>query len=165
MAIGARRARPVRLSVSTGIGRLFTVLNTLAGSTLPSVRVKGEPAIYAALYPRLSAVKARAEAVRNRRLALIPRITVLEGGTPGAVTIPPATTDPAYGVGDQVVVNATRFSGFLDDTFATASTEAAALDSTRSRINALKGQSANTLTYQGQVLTRQGLPLTYGASA
>lgn len=142
MAIGARRARPVRLSVSTGIGRLFTVLNTLAGSSLPSVRVKGEPVIYAALYPRLSAVKARAEAVRNRRLVLIPRITVLEGGTAGAVTIPPATTDPAYGAGDQVVANATRFDGFLGDVFELRTTEAAGLAATRSRINALKNPPA-----------------------
>ena len=139
--------------------------NTLASSTLRSSQVEGEPAIYAANYPDVSALKARIVAVRNRRLALIPRITALEGGTPGAVTLPPATTDPAYGAGDQVVVNATRFSGFLDDTFAAASTEAGALATTRSRINALKGPSANTLTYQGQVLTRQGQPLTYGATA
>jgi len=143
----------------------YTVSNTLAGSTLPSAQVEGEPAIYAANYPRVSAVKARSVAVRNRRLALIPRITVLEGGTAGAVTIPPATTDPAYGAGDQVVANATRFDGFLGNVATLRATEAAALAATRTRVNALKNPPANTLTYQGQVLTRQGLPLTYGASA
>lgn len=165
MMIGCGLANRLRLKISSRLAAKTTIYKELAGSTVLSKEVDGEPAIYAALYPRLSAVKARAEAVRNRRLALIPRITVLEGGTAGAVTIPPATTDPAYGQGDQVVANATRFAGFLGDVSIQRATEAAALAATRTRINALKGQSANTLTYQGQVLTRQGLPLTYGASA
>jgi len=117
---------------------IFTVLNTLAGATVLSAKVAGEPAIYAANYPRVSAIKAREEAVRNRRLMLIPRITVLEGGTAGAVTIPPATTDPAYGAGDQVVVNATRFDGFLGSVSALRATEADGLAATRARINTLK---------------------------
>jgi len=144
---------------------IFTVYNTLAGSTKLSAVVAGEPAIYAALYPRLSAVKARREAVRNRRLALIPRITVLEGGTATTPVIPPATTDPAYGPADQVVQNATRFSDFLDTSTSLTTTEQAALDATAARIVALNSIPANALTYQGQVLTYQGQPLTYGAAA
>lgn len=144
---------------------LNTILNTLAGSTLPSAQVEGEPAIYAANYPAVSALKARAIAVRARRLALIPRITVLEGGTASAVTSPEPAADPAYDQAGKVVDNATRFSDFLGTVFALRVTEAAGLADTRSRINALKNPPANTLTYQGQVLTRQGLPLTYGASA
>ena len=165
MKIGCGLTNRLRLKISPRLAAKTTIYKERAGSNVLSKEVDGEPAIYAANYPDVAALKARIVAVRNRRLALIPRITALEGGTPGAVTLPPATTDPAYGVGDEVVVNAKRFSGFLDDTFASASTEAGELGTTRSRINALKGPSANTLTYQGQILTYQGQPLTYGAAA
>jgi len=138
MQIGARRARPVRLSVSTGIGRLFTVANTLAGSTLPSVRVKGEPAIYAALYPRLSAVKAQILAARDLRIALTARVVVLEGGTPSTAVTPAPSSDPTYDPAATVVVNAQRFSDFLDAVIALAASEDSAWASLLARIAALE---------------------------
>lgn len=120
----------------------FSIFNTQAKSTLLSSQVDGEPAIYATGYPRIAALKARIVAVRNRRLALIPRITALEGATPGTVTIPPDTPNPAYGPTEQVVTNANRFSGFLDETSAGRSTETGNLALTRARINALKNPPA-----------------------
>lgn len=144
---------------------ISTLLNTLANSTKLSALVIGEPAIYAALYPRLSAIKARIEAVRNRRLALIPRITVLEGGAPVTPVIPAPTDDPTYVVEDRVVGNATRFSDFLDVVLGMEDAEDAALDATQMRIYLLKNTTAQTLTFQGEVLTTQGQPLTYGAGA
>lgn len=145
MQIGARRARPVRLSVSTGIGRLFTVANTLAGSTLPSVRVKGEPAIYAALYPRLSAVKGQILAARDRRIALTARVVVQEGGTPSASATPAQSSDPTYDPAATVVVNAQRFSDFLDSVIALAASEESAWASLVARIAVLENPPAPTI--------------------
>jgi hypothetical protein len=102
---------------------LNTILNTLAGSTLPSAQVEGEPAIYAALYPRLSAVKAQILAARDRRIALTARVVVLESGTPSTSATPTPTNDPTYDPAATVVVNAQRCSDFLDAVIALAASE------------------------------------------
>lgn len=113
-----------------------TVANTLAGSTLPSAQVDGEPAIYAALYPRLSAVKASILADRDRRIALTARVVVLEGGTPSASASPTPSSDPTYDPAATVVVNAQRFSDFFDSVIALAASEEIAWASLVARIAA-----------------------------
>lgn len=60
------------------IPSLYTIFNTLASATVLSIVVEGEPEIYAELYPRLAAVKARILAIRDRRLALEQRMDALE---------------------------------------------------------------------------------------
>jgi hypothetical protein len=55
-----------------------TVDNTLASSALPAASVVGAPALFIALYARLTAITTRATALRARRLALAPRIAALE---------------------------------------------------------------------------------------
>lgn len=115
----------------------YTVANTLAGSTLPSAQVEGEPAMYAALYPRLSAVKASILADRDRRIALTARVVVLEGGTPSTSATPTPTSDPTYDPAASVVVNAQRLSDFLDAVIALAASEEIAWASLLARIAAL----------------------------
>jgi len=57
---------------------LNTILNTLAGSTLPSAQIDGEPAIYAALYPREAAIRASIAESLSRLAALRTRLDALE---------------------------------------------------------------------------------------
>lgn len=116
----------------------YTVSNTLAGSTLNSAQVEGEPAIYAALYPRLSAVKASILADRDRRIALMARVVVLEGGTPSTSAAPTQSNDPTYDPAATVVVNAQRWSDFLDSVIALAASEDSAWSQLRARVEALK---------------------------
>ena len=116
----------------------YTVANTLAGSTLPSAKVAGEPAIYAVLYPRLAAVKALILAERDQRIALTARVTVLEGGTYSPPATPAQSTDPAYDPAATVVVNAQRWSDFLDSLIALAAGEESAWAALRARIETLK---------------------------
>jgi hypothetical protein len=127
----------------------YTVANTLAGSTLLSAQVEGEPAIYAALYPRLSAVKAQILAARDRRIALTARVVVLEGGTPSTAVTPTPSSDPTYDPAMTVVVNAQRWSEFLDAVIALAASEDSAWANLLARIAALENPPIPAITITG----------------
>jgi hypothetical protein len=127
----------------------YTVSNTLASSTLPSAQVEGEPAIYAALYPRLSAVKASILADRARRIALTARVVVLEGGTPSTSATPTSSSDPTYDPAASVVVNAQRFSDFLDSVLALSTSEESAWASLVARIAARENPPVAAITITG----------------
>lgn len=121
---------------------IYTVANVLASSTRLSQQVVGEPAIYAALYPRLSAAKALILADRDRRISLTARVVALEGGTPGTTATPTQSSDPTYDPAATVVVNAQRWSDFLDSVIALTASEESAWASLLARIEALENPPA-----------------------
>lgn len=57
---------------------LYTILNTIAGSTLPSAQVEGEPAIYPPLYAEEAELHASIADSLARLAALDPRLDALE---------------------------------------------------------------------------------------
>jgi hypothetical protein len=73
-------AIPVTSATAVTIPPLLlpTIANTLASSTLVAATVVGLPALFIALYARLTVIAARAEALRLRCLALTTRISALE---------------------------------------------------------------------------------------
>lgn len=138
----------------------YTVANTLAGSTLPSAQVEGEPAIYAALYPRLSAVKAQILAARDQRIVLTARVVVLEGGTASTTATPAQSSDPTYDPAATVAVNAQRFSDFLDSVIALATIEQIARAALRARVAALENPPVPTpaFAFSGPSSIIEGTP-------
>lgn len=149
MMIGCGLANRLRLKISSRLAAKTTIYKELAGSSVLSREVDGEPAIYAALYPRLSAVKAQILADRDRRIALTARVVVLEGGTPSTSATPTLTSDPTYDPAATVAVNAQRWSDFLDSVIALAASEESAWASLVARIAALENPPIPAVTISG----------------